>query len=149
MKKTDNLKELLEKAVEGTSDADHAKQGQATVNFDKLTADADLNDTRVTLRSILGGDIFTARRLRKQLPLIAMIVVFLLLYIGNRYSSQSEMIETEKLRTQLADYKSLALIHSSLLLEKTRKSRIENYLRTSNDSSIQVSNIPPYVIKVD
>ena len=149
MKEADDIEELKKRAQTPEPKKNKSEKGRIHVNFDDLTADDDLDDPRISLRSILGGDIFTAKRLLKQLPLMAMIVVFLIIYIGNRYSSQTEMIETEQLRAHLDDVKSLALTHSSALLEKTRQSRIENYLKNSNDSTIQSSNIPPFVIKAD
>ena len=149
MKEVDDIEELKKRAQQSQAKENKTGKERIHVNFDDLTADDDLDDPGISLRSILGGDIFTAQRLLKQLPLIAMIVVFLIIYIGNRYSSQTEMIETEQLRAHLDDVKSLALTHSSALLEKTRKSRIENYLKNSNDSTIQSSNVPPFVIKAD
>ena len=79
-----------------------------------------------SLKSILGGDI--------------------LAYIHNRYASQQQQIEIDRLKKELIDIKYDALTRSSELMEKSRQSRIEEYI-SNKESDLQTSTNPPYLIK--
>ena len=69
-------------------------------------------------------------------------------YIHNRYASQQQQIEINKLKKELIDIKYDALTRSSELMEKSRQSRIEEYV-SEEQSDLQTSTNPPYVIKKD
>lgn len=101
----------------------------------------------LTLREILGGDILMNGWLKKQMGLILMCVLFAILYITNRYSSQQEIIEIEKLKTELTELRYYALTRSSELTTKTRQSQVEASLRHTADSLLASPKEPPFVIK--
>ena len=101
-----------------------------------------------TLRKILGGDILSARFFRNNIWLIITIVIFVIIYISNRYSVQKYLIEIDKLNTELEDAKYRALSSSSQLTEKTRESHILEILKTQKDSVLKMSDRPPYIINV-
>ena len=56
------------------------------------------------------------------------------------------MIEIDKLKKELTDIKYDALTRSSELMELSRQSRIEEYIKT-RDSQLQIATNPPYLIK--
>ena len=85
--------------------------------------------------------------LKKQMGLILMCVLFAILYITNRYSSQQEIIEIEKLKTELTELRYYALTRSSELTTKTRQSQVETSLRHTADSLLASPKEPPFVIK--
>lgn len=62
----------------------------------------------ITWRSILGGEVLV-HLMRKQANLIILIMILVILYIDNRYSSQQEMIEIDRLKKELIDTKYDAL----------------------------------------
>ena len=99
----------------------------------------------MSIRSILGGDILANDFFKRQTRLLILITV---LYIDNRYSSQQELIEIDKLKKDLIDIKYDALTRSSELMEKSRQSRIEEYISTE-DSPLQTATNRPYLIKKD
>lgn len=101
----------------------------------------------VSLREILGGDILTAGWLRRQMGLILLCTFFAIIYITNRYSAEQEMIEIEKLKTELTEVRYRALTRSSELTVKTRQSQIEKSLRQTPDSVLQSPKEPPFLIK--
>lgn len=101
----------------------------------------------VSLREILGGDILTAGWLRRQMGLILLYTFFAIIYITNRYSAEQEMIEIEKLKTELTEVRYRALTRSSELTVKTRQSQIEKSLRQTPDSVLQSPKEPPFLIK--
>ena len=88
----------------------------------------------ITWKSILGGDILAHDFFKRQINLLCLIVVLTIVYIDNRYSSQREMIEIDKLKKELT--------------EKSRQSRIETYI-SEKGTPIATSAQPPYLIKED
>ena len=101
-----------------------------------------------TLRKILGGDILSARLIRSQIWLIVLIVFFVVLYISNRYSVQKDLLEIDRLNTELKDAKYKALSSSSMLTEKSRESHVIELLKHSKDSMLKMPSQPPYIITV-
>ena len=93
---------------------------------------------RTSLKSILGGDILATDFFRRQTKLLVLI--------HNRYDSQQQQIEIDRLKKELIDIKYDALTRSSELMEKSRQSRIEDYI-SSKESDLQTSTHPPYLIK--
>ena len=104
------------------------------------------SDSHITLKSILGGDILGHSFLKRQANLLILIVLLTILYIDNRYSSQQELIEIDRLKKELTDIKYDALTISSELTERSRQSRIEEYI-SNKESDLQTSTNPPYLIK--
>jgi hypothetical protein len=99
-----------------------------------------------SVKSILGGDILANDFFRRQSKLIILIVLLAILYIHNRYASQQQQIEIDRLRKELTDIKYDALTRSSELMEKSRQSKIEEYI-SDKESDLQTSTHPPYVIE--
>ena len=97
---------------------------------------------RTSLKNIIGGDILATDFFRRQTKLLVLI----LFYIHNRYACQQQMIEIDKLKKELIDIKYDALTRSSELMERSRQSRIEEYIATK-ESDLQTSTNPPYLIK--
>ena len=100
----------------------------------------------MSLKSILGGDILATDFFKRQFWLLVIIMIFTVIYISNRYSCQQEMILIDQLKKELTDIKYDALTRSSELMEKSRQSRIEEYISTQ-ESELQTSTEPPFVIK--
>ena len=74
---------------------------------------------RTSLKSILGGDILATDFFRRQTKLLVLIMVFIIFYIHNRYASQQQQIEIDRLKKELIDIKYDALTRSSELMEKS------------------------------
>ena len=103
------------------------------------------DSSHITLKSILGGDILAHDFLRRQANLLILIVILTILYIDNRYSSQQELIEIDKLKKELTDIKYDALTISSELTERSRQSHIEEYIATEG-TPLQTATTPPYLL---
>ena len=99
-----------------------------------------------SLKSILGGDILATDFFRRQAGLLFLIIVLIIIYINNRYECQMQLIEIDNLKKELIDIKYDALTRSSELMERSRQSRIEEYI-SSKESDLQTSTHPPYLIK--
>ena len=102
----------------------------------------------MSIRSILGGDILAFDFFKRQTSLLILIMILTILYIDNRYTSQQELIEIDRLKKELIDIKYDALTRSSELMEKSRQSRIEEYISTE-ESHLETATNRPYLIKKD
>lgn len=102
----------------------------------------------VTLRKVLGGDFLTASMIRRQIGMILIIVAFTIVYISNRYSCQRNLLEIDRLNSELQDAKYKALSSSSMLTEKCRESHVLDMLKQNNDSLLHIADQPPYIIYV-
>lgn len=101
---------------------------------------------RTTLKNIIGGDILVTDFFRRQAGLLFLIMVLIIIYINNRYECQLQLIEIDNLKKELTDIKYDALTRSSELMERSRQSRIEEYIATK-ESDLQTSTNPPYLLK--
>lgn len=95
-------------------------------------------------RDVMGGKYLTGPWVRRNIPFALMLLVFVLIYISNRYQCQQEMLESKKLSDTLVDRRYKALTARSQVQEMTLRSHVEEYLV---DSTIHVSTTPPYVLK--
>lgn len=102
----------------------------------------------LTLKSIVGGDILATTAVRKQIGVIILIVLFMLVYISDRYSCQQSLIQIDKLNEELNDAKAKALSSGSKLTEKSRESRVLEMLQACKDSTLHISTQPPYIINI-
>lgn len=97
-------------------------------------------------KSFIGGDILATDFVRRQAKLLGLIMLLVLFYIHNRYECQQQMIRLEDLKEELTDIKYDALTRSSELMERSRQSRIEEYIST-RESDLQTATTPPYLIR--
>lgn len=103
---------------------------------------------QMSIHSILGGDILANDFFKRQTSLLILIMILTILYIDNRYTSQQELIEIDKLKKELIDIKYDALTRSSELMEKSRQSKIEEYISTE-ESHLETATSRPYLIQKD
>ena len=103
----------------------------------------------LSLRMILGGDFFTAEFMKKNVGLILLIVIFTLIYVANRYSCQSGLLEVDKLNKERQDSKYKALSSASELTEKCRETHVLEMLKHNKDSVLKQASQPPYIINVE
>ena len=97
-------------------------------------------------KNIIGGDVLATDFFRRQTKLLVLIMVLIIFYIHNRYACQQQLIEIDRLKKELTDIKYDALTRSSELMERSRQSKIEDYVK-AKESDLQTSTQPPYLIK--
>ena len=97
-------------------------------------------------KNIIGGDILATDFFRRQTKLLVLIMVLIIFYIHNRYACQQQLLELDALKKELTDIKYDALTRNSELMEKSRQSRIEDYV-TAKESDLQTSTNPPFLIE--
>ena len=95
---------------------------------------------------ILGGDILAAGFFSHHWKLFALIMFLIIIYVQNRYAYQQQIIELDRLKKELTDIKYDALTRSSQLMERSRQSKIEEYIQREN-SELEIATAPPFLIK--
>ena len=130
------------------SDINAEEQTSAQKMMDALTDDDD-EKVNLSFGSVLGGDILTAAWIKNQVIFIVVIVLMVIAYITNRYMSQQSMIKINSLKKELAEIRYESMTRSSQLLQRTRESKVIEYLKTTRDSTLNISAQPPYVIKIN
>lgn len=101
---------------------------------------------KLTWKEIIGGEVLL-KFLRKQAGMVILIVILTIVYIHNRYLSQKELIKIDMLKEELVEAKYDALSVSSELTEKSRQSRIEEYIATE-EAPLEIATAPPFRINV-
>lgn len=133
---------------ENPTDNHAEEQTSAQKMMDALTDDDD-EKVNLSFGSVLGGDILTAAWIKHQVLFIIVIVLMIIAYITNRYMSQQSMIKINSLKKELAEIRYESMTRSSQLLQRTRESKVIEYLKATRDSTLNISAQPPYVIKIN
>ena len=81
---------------------------------------------------------------KKQLGVLALILLGIIIYITNRYQAQTEMIEEDKLHEELQDWKYRSMTRNSELTLRCRQSQLEEQMTAMGDSTLCSSNDPVY-----
>lgn len=102
---------------------------------------------RVTLGTIFGGDILQSKFFRSLVLWFIMVAMLMLVYTYNRYQSQQDIITIDNLKTELQAVKYNVLTQSSELMNLSRQSNVEKYLKATNDSMLKNPTTPPYLIR--
>lgn len=133
-------------AEEAELQAKTAEENEAIDAINKFT-DEDDEKEEISFKSIFGGDILKSRFMMKQVVWFMFVVVLMIIYTGNRYSAQQDIITISELREELQETKYKVLTQSSELMNKTRQSNIELYLKQTNDSTLVNPTSPPFLIR--
>lgn len=144
--------DIMQNDLSPNSDSKLGEQGEElslkeVIEEQAIEDEAPLS-SKFSLRKVLGGDLLNTGVIRRQIWLFLLIGFFCLLYIANRYSCQKDIIEIDKLQTELSDAKYKALSSSSQLTEKSRMSNVIELLKNNKDSALKIANQPPYIINV-
>ena len=99
-----------------------------------------------SIKGVLDGDMLLSPFLHRNLGLLLLIVALVIVYVSNRYAFQHEQLEIQRLRTELNDVKYEALARSSELMEKSRESNIQRYIKEQG-SELRIPTKAPVVIK--
>ncbi len=101
----------------------------------------------ISVKAILGGDFLMSRFIIRQIMFVMFCVLLMILYTGNRYDSQQDVILIDSLRSRLQEVKYNVLTQSSELMNLSRQSNVEKMLVGTPDSLLHNSIIPPFLIK--
>ncbi len=140
-----------------TMDSSNPKQEKEAEVTDKAEAieaikkftdeDDDFGD--FSFKSIIGGDVLQSKFFMRQILWFLLVAVLAMVYTGNRYSSEQDIITIDSLKDELQTVKYNVLTQSSDLMNLSRQSNVERILKHSKDSMLQNPVTPPYVISAD
>ena len=98
------------------------------------------------IKSWFDGDMLLSPLLQRHLGLFLLVFVLIIAYVSNRYAFQREQVEIKLLRDELNDVKYEALARSSELMERSRESNIQRFIKEQG-SELQIPTKAPVVIK--
>ncbi len=122
------------------------EEAEAIEAIKKYTEEDELG--KVTLSSIIGGDILQSKFSRSLVQWFILVAILMLIYTYNRYQSQQDIITIDNLKTELQEVKYNVLTQSSELMNLSRQSNVEKYLKATNDSMLKNPTTPPYLIRM-
>lgn len=98
------------------------------------------------IKSWIDGDMLLSPFLQRHLGLILLVFAMIIAYVSNRYAFQREQVMIKELRDNLEDMKYKSLARSSELMEKSRESNIQSFIKEQG-SQLQIPTEAPIVIK--
>lgn len=132
------------------SDQELLTEEQEAIEAIRKFTDEDADELgEISVKSILGGDFLMSKFMIKQIMFVMFCVVLMILYTGNRYDSQQDIILIDSLRGRLQEVKYNVLTQSSELMNLTRQSNVEKMLKGTPDSLLHNSITPPFLVKSD
>ena len=146
----DNIQEELEQQeVQTPEDQEQSSKSKiynALVNEeDDVSQKKDIEHLKDVLQALSINGLW----FKKQLGVLALILLGIIIYITNRYQAQTEMIEEDKLHEELQDWKYRSMTRNSELTLRCRQSQLEEQLKAMGDSTLCSSNEPVYEITND
>ncbi len=131
----------------GADDEMETEEKEAIEAIRKFTDEDEDDIGEISVKSILGGDFLMSKFMVKQIMFVMFCVLLMIIYTGNRYDSQQDIILIDSLRGRLQEVKYNVLTQSSELMNLTRQSNVERALRGTPDSLLHNSITPPFLIK--
>ena len=99
-----------------------------------------------SIKNVIHGDFLIGEFFIRNIPLFIVLTLIALFYVSNRYQYEQKIIEKLKLQQELQTKKFRALTRSAELMDKSRQSKIEEYIK-QNGSDLTIPTNPPYIIK--
>jgi len=157
MVKRKQIEDEEEKVLEGKAEAeqneDVGEVEDARDAIERFTNDEDEDEDdvgHISIRTIIGGDILQSPFFLRQVLFIFFVMVLMLIYTGNRYAGQQDIIVIDSLQTELQEMQYSVLTQSSDLMNLTRQSKVEERLRQIGDTSLLNEQLqtPPFEIRM-
>ncbi|MBR4589660.1 MAG: hypothetical protein IKO36_03265 [Bacteroidaceae bacterium] len=101
----------------------------------------------ISWKTILGGDILQSKFVLHQVVFCMFVVLLMLIYTANRYSSQQDALLIDSLKIQLQEQQYKVLTIEGDLLNISRQSKIETLLKNNGDSLLTNPAAPPFAIR--
>lgn len=146
----DNIQEELEQQEVQTQE--EQEQSSKSKIYNALVNEEDDDSQKKDiehLKDVLQALSINGLWFKKQLGVLALILLGIIIYITNRYQAQTEMIEEDKLHEELQDWKYRSMTRNSELTLRCRQSQLEEQLKAMGDSTLCSSNEPVYEITND
>ena len=129
-------------------ETDKAEAIEAIKKFAEEEETEDENDMGdISWKTILGGDILQSKFVLHQVVFCMFVVLLMLIYTANRYSSQQDALLIDSLKIQLQEQQYKVLTIEGDLLNISRQSKIETLLKNNGDSLLTNPAAPPFAIR--
>lgn len=115
---------------------------------EKIKKNEDLSEiTSSSFREIINGGILSKKAIKKQYPLLVLIAILTVFYIGNRIYSERQIAYIVRLEKELKKTKYKSLVISAELTEQGRRSYVLDYI-DSKSLDLQESKTSPIYLEI-
>ena len=91
MAKEENLEQEIQLSPEVSQDKNKQETGTLEMIEERAKEEESRPLSSLNLRTILGGDVLTAKTVRHQIWLFVLIVIFAIIYVAFRYQCQQDI----------------------------------------------------------
>ena len=98
-----------------------------------------------SVMQLLAGDLLMHPFVKRQMGLIVLIVCLAVLYEGNRYGCQKQVVEIQRVRKEVIDLHNESVALHNELMQKSLQSNIER--RLGEDNQLKPATAAPIVIE--
>ena len=123
-----------------------AKSNRSRLFSSLLSEDEEKQPEVKRLRDALKALSIDGQWFKQQIGVICLIVLGVIFYITNRYQAQQEMMEEDRLRKELLDWKYRSITRRSELTFRTRQTNLEDMLNALGDSTLQPGKTAPFIL---
>ena len=130
----------------GMPEQHEAKSNRSRLFSSLLSEDEEKQPEVKRLRDALKALSIDGQWFKQQIGVICLIVLGVIVYITNRYQAQQEMMEEDRLRKELLDWKYRSITRRSELTFRTRQTNLEDMLNARGDSTLQPGKTAPFIL---
>ena len=131
---------------EAAQEAPEAKSSRIRLFSSLLSEDEEKQPEVRRLRDALRALSINGQWFKQQIGVICLIVLGVIIYITNRYKAQQEMMEEDRLRRELLDWKYRSITRRSELTFRTRQTKLEDMLNERGDSTLKPGKTAPFIL---
>jgi hypothetical protein len=105
------------------------------------------NDRDLSLMQFLSGNILTRESLRKNIWFILFMVLLSVIYINNKYKTESLLLNIIRLQNEVKEYRDRSVSYASELMSISRESEVIKIIEEKK-MNLQELKMPPEKIEV-
>jgi len=102
---------------------------------------------KMKIKNVFDGSVLVSEVASKHVPFVLYLAFLAILYIGNRFSSESLLRKTKALQDEIKELNSESISTFSELMNNSKQSTVIQELR-KREMGLDESTIPPNIIKV-
>lgn len=104
--------------------------------------------SKVKLKSVFDGSVLVSDTVAKHVPFILYMAFLAILYIGNKYSSETLLRRTKALQDEIKELNSESISTFSELMNNSKQSNVIQEVKR-REMGLDESTIPPNIIIID
>ena len=103
---------------------------------------------KIQIKKVMDGSVLVSEGMMKHLPYIMFLVLLAILYIANRFSSESAIRNINKLQTEIKDLNSESVATSSELMNNSKQSEVIKAIELRG-MGLKESTTPPTKVVIE